>query len=119
MDGSAKSWYFRMKGGGCGMNWQRCSAIADRFNVRIEPIECPLDEGSRTFVFSSDTYRQYVFVHSGGGEAELDGWQTQLLPGDTIFIPAHAHASVEFRSEERRVGKECVSTCRSWWSPYN
>src|SRR3546814_19031056 len=23
------------------------------------------------------------------------------------------------RSEERRVGKECVSTCRSWWSPYN
>src|SRR3546814_9113456 len=21
------------------------------------------------------------------------------------------------RSEERRVGKACVSTCRSWWSP--
>src|SRR3546814_14681784 len=27
-------------------------------------------------------------------------------------IPAH-------RSEERRVGKECVSTCRSRWSPYH
>src|SRR3546814_14762255 len=25
---------------------------------------------------------------------------------------------VEPRSEERRVGKECVSTCRSWWSRY-
>src|SRR3546814_12829995 len=24
----------------------------------------------------------------------------------------------ETRSEERRVGKECVSTCRSRWSPY-
>src|SRR3546814_2539731 len=24
----------------------------------------------------------------------------------------------QFRSEERRVGKECVSTCRSRWSPY-
>src|SRR3546814_8342331 len=24
-----------------------------------------------------------------------------------------------YRSEERRVGKECVSTCRSRWSPYN
>src|SRR3546814_14283687 len=24
-----------------------------------------------------------------------------------------------FRSEERRVGKECVSTCRSRWSPYH
>src|SRR3546814_16979760 len=23
------------------------------------------------------------------------------------------------RSEERRVGKECVSKCRSRWSPYN
>src|SRR3546814_13167887 len=28
-------------------------------------------------------------------------------------------AEVLFRSEERRVGKECVSTCRSRWSPYH
>src|SRR3546814_12671407 len=26
---------------------------------------------------------------------------------------------IDYRSEERRVGKECVSTCRSRWSPYN
>src|SRR3546814_4376091 len=26
---------------------------------------------------------------------------------------------LEARSEERRVGKECVSTCRSRWSPYH
>src|SRR3546814_14581654 len=26
---------------------------------------------------------------------------------------------VDERSEERRVGKECVSTCRSRWSPYH
>src|SRR3546814_15565861 len=25
----------------------------------------------------------------------------------------------KLRSEERRVGKECVSTCRSRWSPYH
>src|SRR3546814_13726578 len=25
----------------------------------------------------------------------------------------------DFRSEERRVGKECVSTCRSRWEPYH
>src|SRR3546814_6547274 len=30
-------------------------------------------------------------------------------------IAAHAR----LRSEERRVGKECVSTCRSRWSPYH
>src|SRR3546814_12587711 len=27
-------------------------------------------------------------------------------------------SAVSDRSEERRVGKECVSTCRSRWSPY-
>src|SRR3546814_15106773 len=27
--------------------------------------------------------------------------------------------AITARSEERRVGKECVSTCRSWWSPYH
>src|SRR3546814_4728524 len=26
---------------------------------------------------------------------------------------------IDHRSEERRVGKECVSTCRSRWSPYH
>src|SRR3546814_7807284 len=26
---------------------------------------------------------------------------------------------VALRSEERRVGKECVSTCRSRWAPYH
>src|SRR3546814_11417424 len=25
----------------------------------------------------------------------------------------------QYRSEERRVGKECVSKCRSRWSPYH
>src|SRR3546814_5869943 len=28
-------------------------------------------------------------------------------------------ADLDSRSEERRVGKECVSTCRSRWSPYH
>src|SRR3546814_8980008 len=28
-------------------------------------------------------------------------------------------AGADPRSEERRVGKECVSTCRSRWSPYH
>src|SRR3546814_2411998 len=32
---------------------------------------------------------------------------------------ACAREAVHARSEERRVGKECVSTCRSRWSPYH
>src|SRR3546814_4364640 len=34
------------------------------------------------------------------------------LEGETV-------AGLIDRSEERRVGKECVSTCRSRWSPYH
>ena len=30
-----------------------------------------------------------------------------------------AYPAAEFRSEERRVGKDCCGTCRSRWSPYH
>src|SRR3546814_6175635 len=33
--------------------------------------------------------------------------------------PAGVAVITADRSEERRVGKECVSTCRSRWSPYH
>src|SRR6056297_4152194 len=33
--------------------------------------------------------------------------------------PPERSARTPRRSEERRVGKECVSTCRSRWSPYH
>src|SRR3546814_8059867 len=39
-----------------------------------------------------------------------------LATGAVVVLAARAaHDS----SEERRVGKECVSTCRSRWSPYH
>src|SRR3546814_18219502 len=42
--------------------------------------------------------------------------------GDVLFMAVNLarHLGVDAdRSEERRVGKECVSTCRSRWSPYH
>src|SRR3546814_15373000 len=33
--------------------------------------------------------------------------------------PSHTFGEPIPRSEERRVGKECVSTCRSRWSPHH
>src|SRR3546814_2606076 len=35
-----------------------------------------------------------------------------------LVTPVLRNAERMGRSEERRVGKECVSTCRSRWSPY-
>src|SRR3546814_8912261 len=41
-----------------------------------------------------------------------------VLPAPARGPPA-AHRLRPARSEERRVGKECVSTCRSRWWPYH
>src|SRR3546814_15783423 len=38
---------------------------------------------------------------------------------DKIRALLAGEADANDRSEERRVGKECVSTCRSRWSPYH
>src|SRR3546814_15206683 len=38
---------------------------------------------------------------------------------DTPFAVLSAKVRPVYRSEERRVGKECVRTCRSRWSPYH
>src|SRR3546814_1077852 len=41
------------------------------------------------------------------------------LSGRFVFDDKAADVGAVMRSEERRVGKECVSTCRSRWSPYH
>src|SRR3546814_14501165 len=46
--------------------------------------------------------------------------QEDLLVGPGLMRPASYYLPrPRERSEERRVGKECVSTCRSRWSPYH
>src|SRR3546814_14462786 len=50
----------------------------------------------------------------GGEEADV-----AALAGDLQAQFARHGALALPRSEERRVGKECVRTCRSRWSPYH
>src|SRR3546814_13226551 len=69
-------------------------------------------------------------VHVGTVD-HLDGERIKLTKGDSpqtgdgegarhhyLPLPVSSFSSRK-RSEERRVGKECVSTCRSRWSPYH
>src|SRR3546814_11755051 len=66
----------------------------------------------------------------------VDGGDNALALGQTDVLFRQDHVAVrgaqprealvvaplalrQQRSEERRVGKECVSTCRSRWSPYH
>src|SRR3546814_6912086 len=53
----------------------------------------------------------------GGAQAIAANNECRAMPG--IRLPAGTRLSGSVRSEERRVGKECVSTCRSRWSPYH
>src|SRR3546814_11521521 len=53
-----------------------------------------------------------VLGGNGGQRVRLVAVLLEILLGD------EAEDAGEARSEERRVGKACVSTCRSRWSPY-
>src|SRR3546814_15130816 len=59
-------------------------------------------------------------VRAGGGAAVA--WLPRLAE-EPVWPPGQTQGPrqgyQEVRSEERRVGKECVSTCRSRWSPYH
>src|SRR3546814_6583785 len=46
-------------------------------------------------------------------------WKRIGRDGTEYWIAAIPLGGYVKRSEERRVGKECVSTCRSRWSPYH
>src|SRR3546814_13726476 len=64
-----------------------------------------------------------LIAHHAAGRFPFDTL-IQTFPLDQINEAVAAQARGEcikvvlIRSEERRVGKECVSTCRSRWSPY-
>src|SRR3546814_12202882 len=50
------------------------------------------------------------------GTAAFSSYATTRIRGAMID---QLRRQANMRSEERRVGKECVSTCRSRWSPYH
>ena len=43
----------------------------------------------------------------------------ERLSGNEAVAYAMKQINPDVRSEERRVGKECASKCRSRWSPYH
>src|SRR3546814_18639430 len=53
----------------------------------------------------------------GTAQDELDRRiRSYILANPEVILEAMRR--LEARSEERRVGKECVRTCRSRWTPY-
>src|SRR3546814_14605149 len=71
-----------------------------------------------------------VFNHEEGWpKAGFPGFVVERVYCEAVLVPEQGKVNLVQgraiandkapRSEERRVGKECVSTCRSRWSPYH
>src|SRR3546814_5867904 len=69
-------------------------------------------------VCSSDLFRPFNRAFDRGSLAYVGGVQRVIRRGAVAGL-TYAGLLGLTRSEERRVGKECVSTCRSRWSPYH
>src|SRR3546814_2480906 len=81
-------------------------------------------------------FRFFFFKQKTAYEMRISDWSSDVCSSD-LHAGADLHLYVhpqdidalegdrrhtrdhDCRSEERRVGKECVSTCRSRWSPYH
>src|SRR3546814_4467808 len=79
----------------------------------------------------------FFFKQKTAYEMRISDWSSDVCSSDlhataVVDATARVHPGAEIgphcvieadaeigRSEERRVGKECVSTCRSRWSPYH
>src|SRR3546814_14831144 len=89
-----------------------------------------------TTLFRSIDPAAIVLIADYGPDSEtirddryIEGCVAAIIKASTVSLRSrNAHLSFKFsqirfmredRSEERRVGKECVSTCRSRWSPYH
>src|SRR3546814_11255105 len=77
-------------------------------NLLVNPVKKP--RGSFEVFDGGRRLRALMkLVQDGVIVAEGYDVPVKVLTGDEATL----------RSEERRVGKECVSTCRSRWSPYH
>src|SRR3546814_1002390 len=87
------------------------------FSSRRRHTRCALVTGVQTWALPISSrlgiYRQ------GNGLVQTGGaWSLLATNISTDEIVARVPVNT-VRSEERRVGQECVSTCRSRWSPYH
>src|SRR3546814_14532115 len=76
--------------------------------MMMDGLEDAYTPGKAMGAFAEDAAREYQFTRE-----QQDAYALESLARAQKAIGTGAFE----RSEERRVGKECVSTCRSRWSP--
>src|SRR3546814_2406894 len=94
------------------------------FSSRRRHTRCALVTGVQTCALPISVWCQQA-VRASNPHAELGGTTPRTRgPAEELRYRLAAARSayaapLPTRSEERRVGKECVCTCRSQWSPYH
>src|SRR3546814_9748202 len=88
------------------------------FSSRRRHTRCALVTGVQTCALP--IYLRYIWPLPRNLQGLLESYDQVIVPemnnGQLVNL---LRAQYLVRSEERRVGKECVSTCRSRWSPYH
>src|SRR3546814_16591933 len=85
-------------------------ATAPLSELKLKPVLVPIMSAPTPTLPSKLTTVVAVVLPLPDSDPEI------VVPSLTLTL---APASISTSSEERRVGTECVSTCRSRWSPYH
>src|SRR3546814_3808738 len=99
----------------------RCALVTGVQTCALPISWWPMDSRDATAI-GVDADSDRAWVHASIARLRREAARsadTHLLH---VALPAFPGIDFYFkdeRSEERRVGKECVSTCRSRWSPYH
>ena len=117
-----------------GATWGASNSIGDLARASAQLVVLPLKKGTYLARVIDQTGRvsETTATVSTKQATVLDFSATDTIDEATAFSGAKTNLTVDSgtleltdpavsqtRSEERRVGKECLGRCRSRWSPYH
>src|SRR3546814_11901820 len=91
-----------------------------------DAVSLDVEDGEIHAVIGPNGAGKTTLINQLSGELASNSGRIMFGGRDITNLPCHERARAglvrsyqitSVRSEERRVGKECVSTCRSRWSP--
>src|SRR3546814_14497244 len=99
---------------------------SDQYDLKLQTVGLSLGYDA-TILRGDPAARSFSLIYLKAGRvialdcvnATKDYVQGRRLVANAVVADPALLANICVRSEERRVGKECVSTCRSRWSPYH
>src|SRR3546814_19598361 len=102
-------------------DWSSDVCSSDLAHISDRPARIQ-HRGGRLWILNSAALNELLAGEGAPPPAGLEirnGWPTGRLYDADDWVRVRLSGPWPSRSEERRVGKECVCKCRSRWSPYH